>query len=96
MNHDRTANRLARKFRSTYRRRGVDILSQGRAIEVAVTLGDLYQSVKQLRRSRAPKKYLAVPSYLLPKARKLLKGSGIGIMNTKGRIIKKCRKRRSN
>jgi len=93
MNHDQIANRLARKFKSTHRHQGVDILSQGRAIEVAVTLNDLYQSVKQLKRSRAPKKYLAVPLCLLPKARKLLKGSGIGIMNTKGRIIKKCRKK---
>lgn len=93
MNYDQIANRLARKFGTIHRHRGVDILSQGRAIEVVGTLSDLYQSFKQLKRSRAPKKYMVVPSRLLPRARKLLKGSGIGIMNTKGRIIKKCRKK---
>ena len=60
---------------------------------MAVSLSDLYQSIRQLNRSRASKKYIAVPPYLIPKAKELLEGSGIGIMNTKGQIRKKCRRK---
>ena len=91
--HDLIAIKLARKFKSAYRRKGVDILSKGRAIEVAVSPSDLYQSIRQLKRSRAAKKYLVVPPHLVQKARELLKGTGIGIMNPRGQIRKKCRKK---
>ena len=43
--HDKIANMLAKKFRSRHRREGVDIVSKDRAIEVAVTQGDMYASV---------------------------------------------------
>lgn len=91
--HDDIANRLAKKSGSRHRRKGVDIVSKGRAIEVAVTQGDMYASVGQLKRSRARKKYMAVPAPMIPDARRLLKGSGIGIMNTRGRIRKRSRKK---
>ena len=92
--HDKIADRLASKLKTKHRRQGVDIIDRGRAIEVAASESDMQQSVGQLNRSRASKKYMAVPSSLIPKAKKTLEGSGIGIMNAKGRIIKRSRKRR--
>jgi len=74
-------------------REGVDLKTKDKAIEVAAGTSDLYQSVGQLRRSRKPKKYMAVPSSLAQKAKKLLKGSGIGIMDARGTIRKKARRK---
>lgn len=91
--HDEIANRLAKKFRTRHRRKGGDIVSKDKAVEVAVTRGDMHASVGQLKRSRARKKYMAVPAPMIPDARRLLKGSGIGIMNARGRIRKRSRKK---
>ena len=91
--HDAIANRLAKKLKTKHRREGVDIVSQGRAIEVAVNKNDLYQSIAQLNRSRAANKYIALPALLIPDARRLLEDSGIGIMTTSGKIIKRSRRR---
>lgn len=93
--HDRIAGRLAKSFKTKHRDRGVDIVSRGVAIEVAVTRDDLFRSVRQLRRSRAKKKYVAVPSALIPKAKEILEGTGIGIMNTRAKIRKRSRRKKS-
>ena len=92
--HDAIANRLAKKLKTKHRREGVDIVSNDRAIEVAVSKNDLYQSIGQLRRSRAANKYIAVPAPLIPEAERLLEGSGIGIMTTSGKIRKRSRRKR--
>lgn len=91
--HDMISERLARKFKASYLREGVDLKTKDKAIEVATSNSDLYQSIGQLRRSRKAKKYMVVPSSLAQKAKMMLKGSGIGIMDTKGRIRKKARRR---
>lgn len=91
--HDRIVKKLAKLFGVQPRRKGVDLITNDKAIEVATSESDLYQSMKQLRRSRKPKKYLVVPEELLEKARKITKGTGIGIMDPHGNIIKKPRKR---
>jgi len=91
--HDRAARRIARKFGVKYSRRGVDIVARDRAIEVVGSLSDLYQSMRQLRSSRKRIKYLAVPSELRDIALKLTKGTGIGVMNLRGEIIKRARGR---
>ena len=77
-----------------HRGKGVDILSKGKAIEVAVTPSDIYSSVKQLKRSRAFAKYIAVPTKQVPLARKLLTKTGIGVMNLLGKVQKRTRKRK--
>ncbi len=92
--HDKIADRLASKLKTKHRQQGVDIVDRGRAIEVATSESDLHQSVAQLNRSRAAKKYMAVPSSLVPAAERILEGSGIGIMDSSGRIKKRSRRRR--
>jgi len=91
--HNKTADKLAKKLKTKHRHEGVDIISKGRAIEVAITKEDIYQSVGQLNRSRAQKKYMAVPSNLIPDTKKILQDTGIGIMNTQGKIKKRSRKK---
>jgi len=93
--HDRAVERLSKKYGGHHRQKGTDILRGGRTIEVAVSESDLYQSIDQLRRSRAQKKYIAVPSELMKKTLKLTKGTGLGVMNTQGRIMKRTRKKMS-
>lgn len=90
--HDEIAEKLARKFKTKHRREGVDLVSKNRAMEVAVTPEDLRQSLGQLKRSRATKKYMVVPPPLYKEAEGLLKGSGIGIMNPRGQIRKRSKK----
>lgn len=91
--HDRIASRLANKFKTRHRRTGVDLRVKDKAIEVAASSSDLYQSMRQLRASRKPKKYLAVPPSYVPRARSLTKGTGIGVMTPSGKIRKRSRKR---
>ena len=91
--HDRAVTRIANRYGGKHRREGTDLLTDGLTIEVAMGKSDLYQSLKQLKKSRAQKKYIAVPSDLLEDARKVTKGTGIGIMNTAGTIKKRTRSR---
>lgn len=91
--HDKIAKKLAKKFKTPYLREGVDLKPGDRAIEVAATPSDLYQSVGQLKHSRKRVKYMAVPPSLLPETKRLLEGTGIGIMDDKGRIRKKARRK---
>lgn len=83
-------DRIAGKHGGTHRLKGVDLLSGNKAIEVKVTRGDLYNAVGQLRSSRKQCKYVATPYELREKALALTKGTGIGVMDGNGRIIKKC------
>lgn len=91
--HNEIAERLAKKFKTKYRLKGVDIVSKNRAMEVAVTPEDLRQSITQLNRSRAGKKYMVVPPPLYREGERLLKGTGIGIMNPRGQIRKRSRRK---
>lgn len=91
--HDRIASRLANKFRTRHRRTGVDLHAKDKAIEVAASTGDLHQSMGQLRASRKPKKYLAVPPSYVPRAKRLTKGTGVGVMTPSGKIRKRSRRK---
>ena len=91
--HDRAVDRLSRIFGGSHRRKGTDLLSNGRTIEVAMTESDLYQSLGQLKGSRAQRKFIAVPYRLVEKAKKVTKSTGIGVMNTRGSIKKKSRRK---
>ena len=92
--HDSIANRLAKKLGTKHRIEGVDILSRRRAIEVAVSKNDIHQSIGQLKRSRASKRYMAVPRRMVPYAKRQLKGTGIGVMTTSGKVRKRPRRKR--
>ena len=91
--HDRAVDRLAKIFGGSHRKKGTDLLNEGRTIEVAMSESDLYQSLGQLNASRASIKYVAVPYGLESKAKELTKGTGIGVMNTQGSIKKKPRRK---
>lgn len=89
--HDKAADGLARKFGTEHRRKGVDILTSDRAIEVAVKDDDIEKSISQLNASRKPVKYLAVPPKKVKFAKEVTQGTGIGVMSTTGNIRKKAR-----
>lgn len=89
--HDRMVDKIAKRRGGRDIRKGVDLRPKNYAIEIAVSDGDLYQSMGQLRRSRKKKKYMAVPSELRKKAIELTKNTGIGVMDGNGNIIKRAR-----
>ena len=92
-NHDAIANRLAMRLGTEHRRKGVDIVFNNTALEVAVSKDDIRTSIPQLKRSRARKKYMVVPCPLTAWTKKALTGTGIGIATTGGKIVKRSRRR---
>jgi len=90
--HDKKADALAKQLGTEHNRKGVDIKKGDRAIEVAVKKEDIETSVKQLNRSRKPTKYLAVPPEKVSLAKKVTKGTGIGVMSTTGNIRKRAKR----
>ena len=91
--HDIIVELLARKIKTRHRYEGVDIRKGKRAIEVATSKSDLYQSMKQLRTSRKRHKYVATPSRLLGKAKEIARGTGIGVLGPTGKIHKRSRRK---
>jgi len=91
--HDEIADRLAKKLGTEHRRKGVDIIKDDTAIEVAVEDSDIYSSLSQLRRSRKDKLYLSVPTKKIAQAKEVTKGTGIGVMGPNGKIHKRTRKK---
>ena len=91
--HNKIAERLAKRLRTKHRREGVDIIKNDTAIEVATTDGDIYSSLSQLKRSHKDKQYLSVPTEKIEKAKEVTKGTGIGVMGPTGKIHKKTRKK---
>jgi hypothetical protein len=91
--HDLLVDRISRVHGGTPQRKGVDLKPGKRAIEIKVTQFDIYNAVGQLKASRKPCKYVVVPSNLRKKALSITKGTGIGVMDGNGKIVKKCRKK---
>lgn len=81
-------NRLGVKERA----QGVDFVVDGNAYEFAETKEDIRESIGQLKRSRVPRiKKLIVPNNLESFAKEVTKGTGIGVENISGKILKKSR-----
>jgi len=92
--HDEIAEKLARKFRTEYKKhKGIDIVTRGRVIEVETKKDSLSQSKKQVQRS-SKARYLAVNKPNIKNALKATKGTGIGVMSQAGRIVKKAGRKR--
>ena len=88
--HDRIAKDLARQHNTEYNKGpGPDIKAEHRIIEVATHESDLYSSLDQLKGYRKPK-YIATTPELFEKAKKITKGTGIGVMGPTGTIRKKA------
>ena len=92
--HKRIAGQLADKLKTEYNPgKGVDIKTRDAAIEVEVSKETLNHGISQLKRSRKPRKYLAVPEELTNEAIKKTRNTGIGVMNQSGKIVKRSRKK---
>ncbi len=92
--HDDIAKELAKKFHTTYKsKKGIDIVTPKRVIEVETKKGGIYQGIKQIEKSSKPR-YLATNEININNALEATKNTGIGIMDEKGRIIKKASRKK--
>ena len=92
--HDQIAENLAKKFGVKYKKhKGIDIVTDNRVIEVETTKSGIYQGIDQVKRSTKVR-YIAVNDRNIQNALNTTEGTGIGVMDEKGRIIKKARRKR--
>ena len=89
--HDEISERLARMENVPYNKgKGPDVKGRSRTIEVATHASDLYSSIGQVKRYRRP--YIATTPDLIPKAKEITRGTGIGVMDAWGNIKKRPRR----
>ncbi len=88
--HDQIANKLARKFGANYKSdEGIDLVLPNRVIEVETQKAGIEQGIKQVEKSDKAR-YLAVNKINVNNALSATQGTGIGVMNQTGRIVKKA------
>jgi len=91
--HDRITEWISKKEGTEYRpHRGIDIVKD-RVIEVETKKDTLFQELQQVIRSESPR-YLAVNKPNIKNALEVTKGTGVGVMGARGRIIKKASRKR--
>ena len=92
--HDQIAEKLAKKFGTEYKKhKGIDIVTKDRVIEVEATKSGIYQGINQVKRS-SKARYLAVNNRNIQNALNATKGTGIGVIDERGRIIKRARRKK--
>ena len=92
--HDETAGRLARREGVNYNRgKGADVIGSRRVIEVetAATAGD---GLRQLQGHRKPAYIAGADAKATKAALKATEGSTVGVMNSKGKVVKPSTRRR--
>jgi len=88
--HDLIAEFLARKFNTEYKSdKGIDLVLPNRVIEVETKKAGIQEGIKQVKRSEKAR-YLAVNKINVDNAISATQGTGIGVMNQIGRIVKKA------
>lgn len=88
--HDQIAGNLANKFGTEYKSdKGIDLVLPNRVIEVETKKAGIEQGIKQIERSEKAR-YLAVNKMNVENALSATQGTGIGVMNQTGRIVKKA------
>jgi hypothetical protein len=88
--HDQIANKLAKKFGTDYKSdKGIDLVLPNRVIEVETKKAGIEQGIKQVEKSDRAR-YLAVNKINVDNALSATQGTGIGVMNQTGRIVKKA------
>lgn len=88
--HDQIANKLAKKFGTGYKSdEGIDLVLPNRVIEVETKKAGIQEGIKQVERSEKAR-YLAVNKINVNNAIFATQGTGIGVMNQTGRIVKKA------
>ena len=89
--HDRIARRIARKLNGDYNSvKGPDIVTPNRVVEVGMDPGMVSEEMKQVARFNKPR-YVAGPKRFVNAALESTKGTGIGVMDEKGNIVKRGR-----
>ena len=68
-------------------------VKNGKAVEIEVNPSGVYHAVPQLRSAHQRCKYMAVPRELRSLAINVTKGTGIGVMDGNGNILKRCRQK---
>ena len=92
--HDQIAENLAKKFGTEYKKhKGIDIVTKDRVIEVETTKEGIYQGINQIKRS-SKVRYIAVDDKNIQNALDATKGTGIGVMDSKGEVIKRARRKK--
>ena len=92
--HDTTANRIARKEGTDYNRgQGPDVNTNRRAIEVetADTVGDGF---RQLRGFKKPVYIAGADADATKAALESAKGTTVGVMNSRGQVVKSSTRKR--
>ncbi|KKQ99174.1 MAG: hypothetical protein UT24_C0026G0005 [Candidatus Woesebacteria bacterium GW2011_GWB1_39_12] len=88
--HDQIANKLANKFGTKYKSdKGIDLVLPTRVIEVETKKAGIQQGIKQVEKSDKAR-YLAVNKINVNNALSATQGTGVGVINQTGRIIKKA------
>ena len=88
--HDQIASKLASKFGTEYKSdKGIDLVLSNRVIEVETKKAGIEQGIKQVEKSDKAR-YLAVNKINVNNALSATQGTGIGVMNQTGRIVKKA------
>lgn len=92
--HDEIAKKMAKKLKIEYKSdRGIDLVTSNQVIEIETKKSGISQGIKQVEKS--PKaRYLAVNKININNALEATKGTGIGVMNEKGKIIKKASRKK--
>lgn len=91
--HKELAEKIAKIKGSEYHsEKGIDIRTLNQAIEVEISRKAFAHAKQQLAgTTKTP--YLAVPNPIVKEALKYLNGTRFGVMNDKGRVIKRGRGR---
>ena len=93
--HDETARRLARVEGVDYNRgQGPDIISSRRVIEVE-TAATASEGLRQLRGYRKPVYICGADAAATEAALEATEGTTVGVMDSKGKIVKPSTRRRS-
>ena len=88
--HDRIAQQIADKKGTEYHSdKGVDIRTSNQAIEVEVDPSTFKEGLRQLQGTNKAR-YLAVPNDLVREAIDYTSGTGVGVMNERGKIKKRA------
>jgi len=88
--HDQIANKLANKFGSEYKSdKGIDLILPDRVIEVETKKAGIPQGIRQVEKSDKAR-YLAVNKININNALSATQGTGIGVMNETGKIVKRA------
>ncbi len=89
--HDRISRRIAKELGAEYNPvKGPDIVTPTRVVEVGMDPSKVSEEMKQVARYNKAR-YVAGPKSFVNAALESTKGTGIGVMDEKGNIVKRGR-----